>query len=42
MKKEALIIGKTLLIVISGVLIANAIDRKWLSAKVAIPMPVQE
>jgi hypothetical protein len=42
MKKEALSIAKTLIIVIGGVLLANAIDRKFLSAKVALPAQAQE
>lgn len=37
MKKEALIIGKTLVIVVAGVLIANVIEKKWLSTKVSVP-----
>jgi hypothetical protein len=42
MKKEALSIGKTLVIVISGFLIASAIEKKWFSAKVSVPATVQE
>jgi hypothetical protein len=42
MKNEIVSVGKTLLIVIGGVLLANYLDRKYLSAKVSLPTEVKE
>ena len=38
MKQELVTILKTFLIVTGAVLVANAIERKYLSSKVAMPM----
>jgi len=40
MKQELVTILKTFLIVTGAVLVANAIERKYLKSKVAIPMDV--
>ena len=42
MKNEVLSIAKTLVIVIGGVLLANYIDRKFLSSRVSLPTETQE
>jgi hypothetical protein len=42
MKNEVLSIAKTLAIVIGGVLLANYIDRKFLSSRVSLPTETQE
>jgi hypothetical protein len=42
MKNEVISIAKTLVIVIGGVLIANWMDRKFLSSKVSLPNEIKE
>jgi|LakMenEpi03Aug12_release.lakeMendotaPanAssembly.Ray.scaffolds.fasta_scaffold823572_2 hypothetical protein len=42
MKNEVVSIAKTLVIIIGGVLIANWIDRKFLSSKISLPNEKKE
>jgi hypothetical protein len=42
MKNEIVTLTKTLFIVIGGVLLANYLDRKYLSSKVSLPTEVKE
>jgi hypothetical protein len=42
MKNEIVSITKTLAIVIGGVLIANWLDRKFLSSKISLPNEIKE
>lgn len=42
MKNEIVSITKTLFIVIGGVLLANYLDRKFLSSKIDLPTEVKE
>lgn len=38
MKSEFITLGKSILVVVVGVLLANALERKFLSSKVDAPM----
>ena len=38
MKSEFVTLGKSILVVVVGVLLANALERKYLSSKVDAPM----
>lgn len=38
MKNEFITLGKSILVVVVGVLLANALERKYLSSKVDAPM----
>lgn len=42
MKKEAITFLKTIVYVAVGVLLANAIERKYLKSKVSVPLDVKE
>jgi len=42
MKKEAITFLKTIVYVAIGVLLANAIERKYLKSKVSVPLDVKE